>query len=154
VSRAPDLIEPFVGWKGMLADAEGGLWSPQRTETFWPVGEPLIAKCHNKNHKPPVTGCMCGIYAVKTFDDLMADGYNWGQKTKDGRVWVIAEVALYGQVRRGAIGWRASKAAPQAIYVSAMNLSLGARIRKRYGVDLGMIDRFTGKRTLIGGKSS
>jgi hypothetical protein len=153
VSHAPDLIEPFTGWKGLLADAEGGLWSPQISTTFWPVGEPLVAKCNHKSHRPPVEGCMCGIYAVKTFEDLMKDGYNWGQKTRDGRVWVVAEVALYGQVRRGAIGWRASHAAPQAIYVSGMNLPLGTLIRKRYGVDLGMIDRFTGKRTLIGGRS-
>ena len=144
MSKAPDLIEPFLGWKGLLADDEGGLWSPQNV-TFWPVGEPLLAKCHNKRHSPPVTGCMCGVYAVKTYEDLRRDSYNWGE-SKNGNSWVLAQVALYGKVRKGAIGWRASKAAPQRVYVPAHKIPLGIKIRDRYGVDLGVIDRFTGKR--------
>ena len=158
---APDLIEPFIGWKGLLADPKGGLWSPQQT-TRWPVGKPLIAKClnHPKIHKPPVASCGCGIYAVKTFEDLKHHRYNWGgpisinvptypEETEE-KVWVLAEVALYGEVVPGRIGWRASKAAPQVVYVSAMNIPLGGLIRKRYGVDLGLIDRFTGKRMMLG----
>lgn len=147
--HTPDLIEAFTGWKGLLADKEGGLWSPS-VETFWPVGKPLIAKCkQGASHDPPHTRCMCGIYALKDFEGLKKHGYNWGGKQGD-MVWVLAEIALYGQVRKGRIGWRASKAAPQAVYVSAMHLPLGSRIRARYGVDLGMIDRFTGKKMLLG----
>jgi hypothetical protein len=144
VSRTPDFVEPFVGWKGLLADEEGRLWSPSR-DTLWPVGEPLLAKC-GKNHEPPAKGCSCGVYAVKSFEDLRGVGYNWGQ-SEGGKVWVVAEVALYGNVRRGATGWRASKAAPQKVYVPAHKLPLGAQIKNRYGVSLGVIDRFTGRRT-------
>jgi hypothetical protein len=150
----PDLIEPFTGWKGLLADEEGGLWSPS-VSTFWPVGKPLVAKCEThrgrawaNTHKPPVRNCGCGIYALKTYEGLKQHGYNWGLQV-NGMTWVLAEIALYGQVRVGGIGWRASHAAPQAVYVSAMSLPLGRLIAKRYGVDLGMIDRFTGKRKLL-----
>jgi hypothetical protein len=143
VSNAPDFVEPFVGWKGLLADEEGGLWSPSRA-TLWPVGEPLLATCAKK-HVPPARGCMCGVYAVKSFEELRDGGYNWDQ-SHGGKVWVVAEVALYGNVRPGAIGWRAAKAAPQKVYVPAHKLPLGVLIRNRYGVSLGIIDRFTGKR--------
>jgi hypothetical protein len=143
--KTPDYVEPFLGWKGLLADKEGGLWSPS-FETLWPVGKPLLAQCKNKSHKPPVTGCACGIYALKTFEQLRDDGYNWSQQRDDGKVWVLAELALYGEVRKGQIGWRASKAAVQKVYVPAHKLPLGAVIKRRYGVSLGMIDRFTGRR--------
>jgi len=148
VSKSPDLIEPFLGWKGLLADEEGGLWSPivatAAIDAPWPVGEPLLATCTQK-HAPPAKGCGCGIYALKTFEELRDKRYNWGA-TEDGKVWVVAEVALYGDVRRGHIGWRASKAAPQRVYVPAHQLPLGVLIKRRYGVSVGVIDRFTGKR--------
>jgi hypothetical protein len=143
VNKAPDLHEPFVGWKGLLADEEGGLWSPARA-TLWPVGEELLAEC-TKSHTPPAKGCGCGIYAVKSFEQLRDVGYNWG-RSADGMFWVVAEVALYGDVYRATIGWRASKAAPQKVYVPPHKLKLGALIKRRYGVSLGLIDRFTGRR--------
>jgi hypothetical protein len=144
VSRTPDFVEPFVGWKGLLADEEGGLWSPTARDTLWPVGEPLLAECR-RDHEPPAKGCSCGVYAIKSFGDLRDAGYNWSQSA-GGKVWVVAEVALYGNVRQGAIGWRASRAAPQKVYVPAHKLPLGVLIKNRYGVSLGIIDRFTGRR--------
>ena len=95
---------------------------------------------------------MCGIYALRDFEGLKTHGYNWGG-TQDGKTWVLVEIAMYGQVRRGAIGWRASKAAVQTVYVPATKLPLGKLIRDRYGVDLGMIDRFRGDRMLLGRRS-
>jgi hypothetical protein len=145
VSKTPDFIEPFVGWKGLLADAEGSLWSPAM-ETPWPTREPLAATCERKKHTPPATSCSCGIYAVKSFDDLLAAGYNWGQ-TEDGKTWVVAKVSLWGRVRAGRIGYRSQLAYPKKVYVPAYKLPLGARIRERYGVPIGAIDRFTGRRT-------
>lgn len=145
MSKAPDLIEPFVGWKGLQANDEGGLWSPSN-DTPWPEGEPLAAVCMRAKHAPPAASCTCGIYAVKTFDDLLDKGYNWG-RAEGGRLWVVAEVNLWGRVRPGRIGYRAQLAYPKRVYVPAHRLPLGALIRARYAVPLGAIDRFTGRRT-------
>ena len=101
-SKTPDFVEPFVGWKGLLADEEGSLWSPQMP-TPWPVGEPLAATCERKKHAPPATSCTCGVYAVKSFEDLHAHGYNWGE-TEAGKVWIVAEVSLWGACAQGGSG--------------------------------------------------
>jgi hypothetical protein len=60
---------------------------------------------------------------------------------------VVAQVSLYGLVRPGRIGYRASHAYPKKVYVPATALPLGVRIRERYGVTIGLIDRFSGRRT-------
>lgn len=144
MSKSPDFIEPFVGWKGLLADAEGALWSPA-LPTPWPEREVLVATCERKTHAPPASSCSCGIYAVKTFDDLQAAGYNWWQ-IEGGKLWVIAEISLWGRVRPGRIGYRAQLAYPKRVWVPGNKLPLGVRIRERYGVPIGVIDRFSGKR--------
>lgn len=144
MSKSPDFIEPFVGWKGLLADDAGGLWSPS-LETAWPAGEPLVATCPHSKHTPPVASCSCGIYAVKSFEDLREHRYNW--QATDGRIWVVAEVSLWGRLRPGQIGYRAQFAYPKTVYVPAHKLRLGARIRERYGTPSRLIDRFTGRRT-------
>ena len=83
---------------------------------------------------------------MKSFEDLHAHGYNWGE-TEAGKVWVVAEVSLWGRVRPGRIGYRAQLAYPKKVYVPAHKLPLGVRIRDRYGVPIRMIDRFSGRRT-------
>lgn len=147
MSAAPDFSAPFIGWKGLLADDAGNLYSPRGDK--WPVGKPLIAECHNPQHVPPVKNCGCGVYAVNSFENLRYHGYNWGE-SQDGKVWVLAEIAMYGDVIPGAIGCRALKAAPQKVYVPGWKLKLGAQIRRLYGVDLGVIDRFTGETVELG----
>ena len=144
MSKSPDFIEPFVGWKGLRADDEGNLWSPS-LETLWPTGEPLMATCTRNEHTPPITSCSCGIYAVNSFEDLRERRYNWGEAA-DGRIWVVAEVSLWGRLRPGQIGYRAQFAYPETVYVPGHKLRLGARIGERYGVPIRVIDRFTGRR--------
>lgn len=151
--------EAFLGWKGLLADEEGDLWSPSR-QTKWPVGRWLRAKCDRPGHIPPVKSCGCGVYAVKTYDDLKAHHYHFqgpvggimsalGSTDETGKVWVLAEVALKGEVVPGAIGYRAQKACIQTIWVPMHKLTLGHKIADRYGADLGVIDRWSGKRKLL-----
>ena len=126
----PDLIEPFVGWKGLLAD-ERGQPLVALAETPWPVGEPLVATCDAKKHTSPATACTCGIYAVR-LRDLRENGYNWGEA--DGREALgRGRGRALGQRAPGRIGYRAQFAYPQKVYVPAHKLLLGARIRDRYG---------------------
>lgn len=158
MAKTPDLIEPFVGWKGLLADSAGSLYSPA-VPTPWPARERLEAVCvsqlrkdHVRDHTPPVKSCSCGIYAVKTFEDLKEHGYNvwdegaWRSRPEDPKVWVVVRVSLWGDVVEGGIGYRAQYAYPKKIYVPGDMLKLGALIRERYGVSLGIIDRYTGRR--------
>jgi hypothetical protein len=140
--------EPFVGWKGLLARPDGRLCSPSR-ETDWPPRKALVAEC---DRKTPFARCTCGIYATKTFDDLKRNAYNWGDTSSPlrggssgGLVWVVAEVKLWGEVRRGTIGYRARYAYPETIYVPGHKWQLGRLISELYGCRLQFIDRFTGE---------
>lgn len=146
---APDFIEPFIGWKGLHANEEGLLWSPQQV-TLWPAEERFEATCSGGKHEPPHKSCGCGVYAVRSFAELKEEGYNWAEEYTDekrGRcIAVVAEVSLYGRIFRATRGYRAQYAYPLKVYVPAHKLPLGAKIRRRYGCNLGYIDRFTGER--------
>jgi hypothetical protein len=146
--KQPDRVRlsPFVGWKGLLAHPDGRLASPSR-EADWPPREPLVAEC---DRKVPFARCMCGIYATKTFEDLKGNGYNWSdttfyRSTPEDLVWVVAEVKLWGEVRKATIGYRAQYAHPAKVYVPGQRWQLGRRIRDLYGCKLGFINRFTGE---------
>lgn len=152
MTEAPDLIEPFVGWKGLLADTAGSLSSPA-VRADWPARKKFVAACDlHKAHKPPVKSCGCGIYAVKTFEDLKEHGYNMLGDREQTLYWpeqtyVVVQVALWGEVVEGRIGYRAQYAYPQKVWVPSNKLKVGALIRERYGVKLGIIDRYTGRRS-------
>jgi hypothetical protein len=141
---APDLIEAFIGWKGLDADSSGQLFSPS-IWTPWPAGEALVAQCSRRHKTPPVRRCHCGIYALKDFEQLVERKYNWREGDEE-TVAVIAEVALWGGVIVATDGYRAERAYPRKVYVSALHLRFGSEIRRRYGCEIGLIDRFTGRR--------
>ena len=142
----PDYIEPFIGWKGLLADSDGRLYSPA-VHTEWPAREPLVAKCdRSDSHMPPHPQCSCGVYALDTFETLRRHGYNWQEAAEPGERWVIVEVNLWGEVRKGQVGFRTHLAYPKTVYVPAHIYAIGNAIRLRYGVPLRFIDRFTGER--------
>jgi hypothetical protein len=138
---APDSFGTLAGWKGLLANSAGSLFSPNRTA--WPEREKLAAECAHKGHVPPVKHCGCGIYACKTFADLKAHGYNIGNY--EGMLWVVAKLDMWGGYGEGAIGFRTQFAYPKKVFVPASHLRLGALIRERYGCQIGIIDRYTGK---------
>jgi hypothetical protein len=148
---APDYSECFVGWKGLLADSEGRLFSPSR-RVEWPANEALVAECDLfANHNPPHPQCGCGIYVVDSFETLKAVGYNWGDHDESEQ-WLIAEVNLWGKVRKGQVGFRATRAYPKRIYVPAYLWEVGNAVRQRYSISMQFIDRFasdrfTGRRT-------
>lgn len=152
MTDVPDLIEPFIGWKGLHANQDGQLFSPQEREhADWPAAAPFEARCSaNPHHEPPVEGCTCGIYAVMSFEALRDAGYNWNAEyhspERGDCLAVVAEVKLWGRIRKGTIGYRAGFAYPHKVYMPAWRLPLGGVIKKRYGCTIGVIDRFTGER--------
>lgn len=152
----PDFIAPFVGWKGLHANQSGQLFSPQnRDDALWPPGAAFEARCSaHPEHQPPDPRCSCGVYAVKSFEALERAGYNWAAEYHDADrgdcLAVVAEIKLWGRIRRGTIGYKGEFAYPLRVYVPAWRLALGGVIRRRYGCALGIIDRFSGQRKEIG----
>jgi hypothetical protein len=61
--RAPDLIEPVVGFRAWRLD-DDFLLSPS-TDEWWPPGTELAARCLRGTHLEPAPAhdCDCGIYA-------------------------------------------------------------------------------------------
>ena len=130
--RAPDLVEPVVGWRVWLVVDRAGavrlrsvvyptLWEP-RVET---VAECVHLKRHPprswrvgfSNHSAPSSRCDCGIYAARE----LADGVHY-LRTSDrpgadvlGRVF--GRVSLWGSVVESERGWRGSHAYPAQLYV-------------------------------------
>ena len=143
MSEVPDLHRAVHGLEGA---AGGSSWRPLVSPRSIRPGPPGSAALRSapptRAHKPPVKSCGCGIYAVKTFDDLKEHRYNVDGQTIAGfiekeMVWVVARVALWGEVAEGRIGYRAQYAYPKKIYVPADKLKLAALIRERYGVKVG-----------------
>jgi hypothetical protein len=91
----------------------------------WPVGVPLIARCHSRRfrlwrrtpHDAPVPRCTCGIYAVPTdsIPKLSRDG-----ALPPGRSLVIGAVSLWGDVVECERGWRAGFAYPARLFVPSV----------------------------------
>ena len=139
----------FTGWKGLLANEEGRLWSPQHGDFEWPSFKRAEAEC-NKSHAPGSAGCSCGIYAVKSLEALLDSGYNW-EPPRERRdrglcITVIAKLNMWGEMQKGSIGFRAPYAYPEKIYVGGLaGLKFSGAIRRRYGVTVTVIDRFTGR---------
>lgn len=156
MTKSPDYIEPFVGWKGLIANPDGSLHSPMG-DAEWPAREAHVAACAAGNaHDPPAVDCHCGIYAVKSFEALREHGYNWHEVGYPGGdywrefprgVWVNAEIRLWGNVRKGQIGWRAQFAYIESVHVPASKWKLGKTIGTRYRCKVNLIDRFTGERS-------
>jgi hypothetical protein len=119
--NVPDYVSPIVAYRAWqwdfarswtskppLKSLNGEWWFPER---------PLSAKCGapvarraptvRNNHNAPQIGCMCGIYAAKSFDQLRRMGY--------GRRGICGEVNLWGTVVEHKFGWRAQFAYPKTL---------------------------------------
>jgi hypothetical protein len=152
--QLPDYIEPFIGWKGLLANPDNGqLCSPRGHH--WPTGEAFVARCDLAgSHEPPHPKCSCGIYAVETLATLIRKGYSWSEqgfldpRKPDSQLWVVAEVKLWGEVRPGAIGFRTHKAYPAMVYVPAHRWRIGQRVADLYDCRLGYYEPFSGETML------
>jgi hypothetical protein len=132
VNRAPDYIEPVVGWRVWYAvdDGWGGLsLSSVVHRTLWPQGEALTATCRrfripfwpfsHEKHEAPSETCSCGIYAVKvpSLRVYLPEHLAWSQL-----IPVIGRVSLWGSVHEYTSGWRASYAYPERLFVPIVEL--------------------------------
>lgn len=142
--KAPDYIEPIVGWRAWrVARDRGGLVLLSGVyDVRWEPGRETSASCQAGGaHAAPGRRCRCGIYAVR--EPAAAVRYLIGRDEREVVHRVIGQVALWGRVIEGELGWRAEQAYPVRIWVPlrrtsgheapAMEVLLGL---ERYGVPL------------------
>lgn len=132
VVRAPDLIEPIVGWRVWdVAYVDGRLLLGSLCfAVLWQPETAMVASCSHVvasaagvGHRVPDPGCNCGIHAVSSSDralPYLSRLFRGGPRTVHR---VIGPVALWGTAVEGTRGWRSSHAYPQALYVPAARLS-------------------------------
>jgi len=142
---APDYFEPVIGWRSWAVVRSGAdfrLRSIAFTDV-WPVREAFVATCYETvshfplrlwwrrpRHAPVTLDCDCGIHAAT--DAASAASYlhlyeDVPQRSTCHRA--LGRVALWGTVVEGDLGWRASHAYPQEIFLPA----IGAK--HRVGLD-------------------
>lgn len=126
--KAPDYVEPFVGYRAWKWTAEGvtslngAAWTPKQAfEAICPRAEGLrlmqaAALTPNaqrfwdsKKHHLPDPACTCGMYAGLNMQHLIA--INYIQRGIHG------EVSLWGRLYRHTLGWRAQFAYPKFFVV-------------------------------------
>lgn len=157
-------MEPFLGWKGLYADKDAWLYSQHGLGTEsgperWPARERMEAVC-SVHPDPPQDGCMCGIYALKTFAQLQQQNYNFmrspHEQVRPGMMfdvdvggvrmemtWVLVNVYIFGDVLPGAIGWKGQYGRIKKVWVPPQKWVLGKNIASRYNCKVGLIDRFS-----------
>jgi hypothetical protein len=131
--RAPDSVEPVVGWRLWLVVADGGYfwlesllynirWSPRRTLDAHCVPHRRCYLCNQAEvqaaptHHAPDLECACGIYAAADAVTLAPylDSAYLGRAAVER---VLGQVRLWGTVIECERGWRGEHAYPERIYV-------------------------------------
>jgi hypothetical protein len=107
-------------------------------DQVWLPGEPASAACKREEdpfaakvgpHEVGSSACRCGFYAARDPADALS--YLHGRNEPATVCRILGEVALWGGVLEGDVGWRATLAYPVHLYVpdAALAETLGA-----YGV--------------------
>lgn len=123
--RAPDAIEPVVGWRGWGFEFDR-LTSPM-FHTYWEPMEQLEAGCSLHMHPShydlavPVKGCACGIYIATNI------------RAAPLGLPVYGKVAGWGRVIPATRGWRVQYAYPKELYI-ADGMPGAAEALAAYGV--------------------
>ena len=159
---APDYIEPLIGWRSWAVVRSGAdfrLRSIAFTDV-WPAREPFLATCYRavsqfplrlwrkpRQHAPVTLDCECGIHAANDLASAAAYLHLYEdlpQRSICHRA--LGRVALWGTVVEGDLGWRASRAYPQEIFVPAIGAKRGIGLEaitqglSVYGVPITVLD--------------
>jgi len=126
----PDYVEPVVAWRTWYV-VDGGLSASLSSvvhKTQWPQRAPLVATCRRlrfavwpfkrDSHDAPAEDCGCGIYGARLdgLRDYLPDCFAFAGRDL---LPVVGRVLLWGTVHEHELGWRASHAYPQMLYVPA-----------------------------------
>lgn len=120
-----EAIVGYRGWsittEGLLASANGVLW-PER------VAFVASARGCSCGDVAPQFSCTCGVYAFKTFGDLMAE-HSYSQMD------VLGSVSLWGKVISHEIGYRARRAYPRTLYYEKHNEMQVKALANAYAIE-------------------
>ncbi len=147
MSATPDYLAPVSGWRVWRIDESGPearLASVVRPAA-WPAGEAMIAACPwvGFAHRPPGTGCRCGIHATRDADEA---AFHAEVPSRRRDPLAIGLVALWGDVVEAERGWRAARAYPETLYAILRDESERERVAglawdlTAYGVPAGVLD--------------
>ena len=158
---APDYCDPVLGWRVwhvVAAAREPRLVSVFR-HAVWPHDDALRAACTRRvfgirprhcrhGHTAPWPDCHCGIYATQAtaFSEYLDDYVRFlaGNLLKK-RLLVFGRVSLWGRVVEHDLGWRASHAFPERLFVipgrvDTRTVEAAIRGLGRYGVPVAAFD--------------
>lgn len=135
MEHAPDFYgPPLRAWRTWFVVPRDGKDGPLRLKSFvytnlWEIGEPKKATCRTawarmgaETHKrAPVESCGCGIYGLKereAVDKYYRSKDSWCSTILWHEIWrVRGEVALWGKIVPGELGYRAEYAYPTKLEV-------------------------------------
>ena len=155
---------PVVAYRLWHATPDGHLRSISM-DGYWPIGQPIHASCSGSQinfqlpaagqsltlaqtkfveHNPPVAGCGCGIYAMKSIDKISPTGLTTG-------VACIGRVAIWGRVIEHTDGYRAEWGYPLELWPAYLETApIGFRMApvisetlKKVSYNYGCIVRWT-----------
>ncbi len=128
VTRAPDMVEPAVGWRVWdVVELDGSyrlcslaFW------TIWLPGRAALAACRRMlvdrswsrlpDHAAPHPACTCGIYGTLAVQHAI-DYARQFRPRSDTVHRVVGLVSLWGTVVECEGGWRAEQGYPSALFV-------------------------------------
>jgi hypothetical protein len=126
----PDVAGLEVGWRAWAIEGEPPRLHSVTQGDLWTPREKLEAKCH-KAHAVPDENCSCGLYAARTLDHLAGMPYHLYHEDE---FVVVGEVALWGGVIPGTLGWRAQYGYPRRLLVPFEAWRLAVDLKSAYGV--------------------
>ena len=156
---APDVAGQITGWRAWALDETGeaarlaSVVHPGR----WPVKEPFSAECHRLPdlHPAPIASCECGIYVARSVHEA---AYHVELPSTRASVMPIGLATVWGKVVEGELGWRASRAYPEHLYLPLRDPRELDRIERvawdlaAYGVPVEILD--CTRRSIIGALSA
>ena len=121
-----------IGWRAwFLLPHDCILRSIYQDGLPWKPRQAMKAICLYKPHRPPAEGCKCGIWAVSE-PKFVWEAYWIASPMRPRGVFVVGQVALWGELVEYDRGWRASHAYPKHLYAFTDDAAIAGTIRDRY----------------------
>jgi hypothetical protein len=132
----PDAIEPITAFRVWRVNEDLELQS-LGSDTSWPPGGWLTARCERKQHSAPHWGCSCGLYSAKEINTVLMLASIHMPQDLAGPMIVLGRVHLSGKVIEHDDGYRAERARVIQILPVSGSRSHAEAVAARYGVPVG-----------------